>query len=156
MPNDSANATRSDTNTMNCEPGFRLSLTDIIILIIGAAVSAVFALNDSIMSVIVVFVVGHFFLFCNVFRISRPSELIWAAVFLFLSALTFTVGYPGWFATFSSSAIITLALIFREMKRPSYHGVLWYKINPGFTQRRKKHVYQGLRPADKTADRCRG
>ena len=119
---------------MKLKPGFRLSLKDIIILIIGVGASAYFATDEIIISIIVLFVLGHFFLFCNVFRISRPPELFWAAVFIFLSMLTLTVGYPGWITTFSSSLILTLIIIFREIKLPAYHGILWHKINPELKQ----------------------
>ena len=124
----------SNISTMEFKPGFRLSLTDIIILMIGVAASVYFAISQVVISVIVLFVLGHFFLFCNVFRISRPSELFWAAVFIFLSMLTLTVGYPGWIATFSSSLILTLIIILREIKLPDYHGILWHKINPGLKE----------------------
>jgi hypothetical protein len=119
---------------MEFKPGFRLSLTDIIILIIGGAVSAYFAVVEVTVSLIVVFVLGHFFLFCNVFRISRPPELIWAAFFICLSILTSTIGYPSWIGTFSLSIILTIVLIFRETRLPSYHGILWHRVNPELEQ----------------------
>lgn len=31
---------------------------------------------------IVAFVVGHFFVFCNIFRVARPLELAWSGVFV--------------------------------------------------------------------------
>ena len=120
---------------MEFKPGFRLSLTDIIILIIGGIVAAYFAVIEAIISLIITFVVGHFFLFCNVFRISRPPELLWAAIFSCLSVMTLTTGFPGWAVTFSSSIVLTVIIIIRGAILPSYHGILWRKINPELKQR---------------------
>jgi hypothetical protein len=80
---------------------------------------------------IVGMVVGHFFLFCNVFRISRMPELVWAAVFTVLTMGTLAVNFPGWTGTVSLSVLLAVLLIFQEMKRSSYHGVAWRRINPG-------------------------
>ena len=46
-------------------PGFRLSLFDIVVL----------------------FVLGHFFYFCNITRMSRIPKLIWTVCYCFLSKL---------------------------------------------------------------------
>jgi hypothetical protein len=80
------------------------------------------------------FVLGHFFLFCNVFRIPRRSELIWAASFVFLCVSTITTGIPGWTWTIIISLVVTVMLIWMEMKKPSYHGILWKQINPGLQE----------------------
>ncbi|MEI8368878.1 MAG: hypothetical protein WCJ31_10655, partial [Planctomycetia bacterium] len=68
--------------------------------------------------------VVHFFLFCNVFRISRPLELLWAGVFLILAALTVVWGAPGWVATVVVSVFVACAVVIAEMCKPSYHGVV--------------------------------
>ena len=66
----------------------------------------------------IAFVVGHFFLFCNVFRIERKPELIWAAVFTVLTASTVLTQMPGWIVTFTSSFLVAVVLIYRETKKP--------------------------------------
>lgn len=65
-------------------PGFRLSKLDVLILVVSAV--AAFFLWDvsSQFSTVIVFVVLHFFYFCNITRMSRVPELIWAASFVLL------------------------------------------------------------------------
>ena len=79
---------------------------------------------------IIAFPVLHFFLFCNVFRIARTLELAWAAAFVGLAGGTILEGVPGWTATTVASLVLTVVVIALEMGRPSYHGVLWRRINP--------------------------
>lgn len=111
-------------------PGFRLSVVDVLVLIVGTAGAVYFGLQTWWIGLVIGFVVGHFFLFCNVFRMSRPLELIWAAVFLLLAGGTIACDFPGWLATICLSLSVTVAVIMTEMKRPSYHGIAWQKVNP--------------------------
>jgi hypothetical protein len=80
---------------------------------------------------LVAFVVAHFFLFCNVVRMARPYELAWAAVFLPLASSTMLAGAPGWPVTTAASLAVTVAVVVLQMRRPSYHGVAWQRVNPG-------------------------
>lgn len=82
----------------------------------------------------IAFVVAHFFLFCNVFRISRPLELVWAAVFVALAGSTVVNEMPGWMVTIMGSLIVTVVVIAIEMCRPSYHGIAWQRMNPRLQQ----------------------
>jgi hypothetical protein len=111
-------------------PGFRLSLRDAIVLVFGIGSSIVLGKTFWPASLMIVFAVGHFFLFCNVFRISRRLELIWAGIFVTLSGATILTEFPGWFSTLAISFSATIGVIAFEMKKPSYHGVGWKKINP--------------------------
>jgi len=111
-------------------PGFRLSALDVGVLAVGAVAAAATASIAPSWAVAIGLPVVHFFLFCNVFRISRPLELLWAGVFLILAASTVTWGAPGWFATVIVSACVTVAVVVAEMCKPSYHGVGWQRINP--------------------------
>jgi hypothetical protein len=125
---------------MEFKPGFRLSKIDLLVLIFGLITSAYFFRNSIVNSIIVVFVVGHFFLFCNITRMSRIPELIWAAIFLLLSGFSITIGKPDWLFTFTASSILTVILIFVEIRKPSYHGVFWKLINPNLPNWfREKH-----------------
>ena len=111
-------------------PGFRVSFIDGLVLAFGVAGSIVLWSTLWWAGLCIGFVVGHFFLFCNVFRISRKRELVWASVFLLLACSTILCGFPGWLPTFSLSVLLTVILIRREMTQPSYHGIFWQKINP--------------------------
>lgn len=79
----------------------------------------------------IAFAVGHFFLFCNVFRIARALEMAWVAVFLTLSLSSAALGRPPWAATAALSLCATVVVVGLELRKPSYHGVGWSRFNPG-------------------------
>ena len=112
-------------------PGFRLSKLDIAVLVGGLSAAFMVGFIIAWLGFVIAFVLGHFFLFCNVFRLARPLELAWAAVFVALAAGTLTVDIPGWLATAVISLCVTVVVILLEMRKPSYHGVGWQRINPG-------------------------
>lgn len=111
-------------------PGFRLSGVDVLVLLLGAWGTWYVGRELWWAGVVIAFVVGHFFLFCNVFRIPRALELIWAAVYVLLSGATLILDLPGWGVTFGFSAGLTVFLVALAMKQPSYHGVFWRRVNP--------------------------
>jgi hypothetical protein len=111
-------------------PGFRLSLVDAIALTIGSVLALVSAVFAPSWTLSIGFPLVHFFLFCNVFRISRLLELLWAAIFLMLAAATVTCGVPSWVLTVMLSTCMTVAVVIAEMRKPSYHGIGWQRINP--------------------------
>jgi hypothetical protein len=111
-------------------PGFRISVIDVLVLLAAAWGTWFVGREVWWAGAIVAFVVGHFFLFCNVFRICRKAELQWAAVFVVLSGLTIATDYPGWWATFALSLLATVVLVWRETRKPSYHGIGWKRWNP--------------------------
>jgi len=113
------------------KPGFRLSIVDVGVLLIGIPTIVWLSRDVPVVAFVVAFALGHFFLFCNVFRISRPPELIWAGVFTGLASATISSGTPGWAITIALSLAVTVAVVLVEMRKPSYHGVGWKKINPG-------------------------
>ena len=123
-------------------PGFRLSKLDLVVLLAGVAGALLFGALVWWAGFVIAFVIAHFFLFCSVFRLSRPLELVWAAIFVTLAASTVTAGFPGWWVTAGVSLAATVAVVAIQMRRPSYHGVGWQRINPGLRrwwemQRRK-------------------
>ena len=114
----------------NFQPGFRLSKTDMVVLVIGSLVALYLLQHHIYASITVVFVVGHFFLFCNVFRFSRPPELTWATTFVmsYIASIKFDLlSIP---AVFLLQALITIVLVLFELKKPSYHGAGWKVFNP--------------------------
>jgi hypothetical protein len=112
------------------EPGFRLSRSDGWVLVLGTASALATAQIEWWMGAAIAFVVGHFFLFCNVFRMARRFELVWAALFVALSGSSALFGLPGWYASFGLSWLATLALVAAQLRQPSYHGILWQRVNP--------------------------
>jgi hypothetical protein len=112
-------------------PGFRLSLLDVAVLICGAIATAVILPHAPWLALGISFVVLHFFLFCNVFRVARLLELAWAAWFVLLVSFTAIWTWPGWIAAALLALAGTIVVVAIEMRKPSYHGVGWRWINPG-------------------------
>ena len=79
---------------------------------------------------VVAFVMVHFFLFCNVFRISRSLELAWGTLFTALAIATVISGHPGWIVTSAAALAATVSVVVLEMRKPSYHGIFWQHLNP--------------------------
>ena len=110
--------------------GFRLSAVDMIVLAVtGPATWWAWAEIGS-MSGVIPLVVGHFFLFCNVFRIHRTKELLWAAICLLnvgAWAITDDMWWPG---ILMIQMPITVILIWTETRLPRYHGIFARRLNP--------------------------
>lgn len=68
------------------------------------------------------FVLGNFFLFCNVFRLRGTTELLWSATFLANAAvwLMLSGSLAGIFLT---QMPITLAALAYTIRSPDYRGV---------------------------------
>lgn len=111
-------------------PGIRFSRLDLAILVFGSMIAGRVGIEAPWFGIAIGFVVLHFFLFCNVARIARESELVWAAVFVGLAVLNSIVGWPAWPVVLAVSFALAVVLIGGEMRRPSYHGVGWRWINP--------------------------
>lgn len=110
--------------------GCRLSMLDLGVLIGGAVGSIVAWQWTWWVGFVIAFVVAHFFLFCNIFRMSRPLELVWAAAFVAAAGGTVVTETPGWGVTVVGSLIVTVLVVAIEMRRPSYHGIAWQQLNP--------------------------
>lgn len=115
-------------------PGFRLSAFDLLVLSAGAAAAAALAPVDGRFGLAVAFVVAHFFLFCNVLRMSRPLGLAWAVVFAGLAVAAFRFDAIPWPLVVAISTGVTVVLAVAETRKPSYHGVGWQKLNPGLPE----------------------
>jgi len=124
-------------------PGFRFSRIDGIVLVATVIAVPVLASQTGLWGLVVAFVVGHFFLFCNIVRMARPLELTWAAVFLALAGPTVAYDVPGWAITAGVSLLTTIVLVLIEMRKPSYHGAGWRWVNPGLQKWWEMHVSAG-------------
>ncbi len=116
-------------NDPSFNPGFRFSPFDAVILLLGGAAAVSMSFLDPHIGPAVGFVVLHFFLFCNVVRMSRPFELTWAGAFVVGVAL-FAADVAAWPAVFGVCLGLTVVLVALETRRPSYHGVGWRTLNP--------------------------
>jgi hypothetical protein len=116
------------------KPGFRIDVIDSVVLVAGVIGAVAAAQVEWWMGLVIAYTVGHFFLFCNVFRMARPLELAWTALFIALAASTIATERPGWQITIAVSLLATVVIIVVQMRRPSYHGVAWQRINPNLRQ----------------------
>ncbi len=125
-------------------PGFRINALDSMVLAVSSvAILSIVSISQEI-AFIIGYAVGHFFLFCNVFRISRKPELVWAGIFVVLGACNILLGIPDWLLLIVSTLVVTIAVISLEMRKKSYHGILWRKVNPELEQWwKQQNVNQG-------------
>lgn len=112
------------------QPGFRISTLDKIVLIVGGIAAIVAWQYFPWLGYAIACVVGHFFLFCNVVRMSRGLELAWSAAFLLLTGGAVVLGSPSWSIATLGTFAATGFCVAVEMRKPSYHGALWQTINP--------------------------
>jgi hypothetical protein len=103
---------------------------DVIFLMARALASLLVANIEFWFGIAIVFTAGHFFLFCNVFRMSGPLELVWAALFVLLLGSTIVMQQPDWPASFALSLISTVVVVAFQLHEPSYHGIAWRMTNP--------------------------
>jgi hypothetical protein len=74
-------------------------------------------------------VLGHFFLFCNIFRVPRLPELLWSGAFVINVGGWFAFGQFTWFAVLWTQLPATLAVVLGAIARRDYHGV-GYRLVP--------------------------
>jgi hypothetical protein len=119
---------------MQFKPGFRLSKLDIGVIAISIFAALILYRYSGTLCFIAFFVVAHFFLFCNVTRMSRIPELIWGTIFVLLFSSSLKQGIPSWGTAIGISLATTIVLIVLETRKESYHGIFWEKINPELPQ----------------------
>ena len=110
--------------------GFRFSFTDAIVISVVTSAAVVSRRLDSPLWWMLVIVVGHFFLFCNVFRIVRRRELIWSGVFLFNICLWIGFDDLTWPRVLLCQLPVTFGLVVANMRDPGYHGIFAKRLNP--------------------------
>ena len=121
-------------STEKFQPGFRFSVLDAVILIAGGAGTVISWAQDWWRGVLVAFVVLHFFLFCNVFRIARKPELVWAGSVVLLAGSAILFQVLEWWLIFAGALSVSTMLIVRETRKPCYHGLGWRRFNPNLEQ----------------------
>ena len=114
------------------QPGFRISKTDVVTILLAFALAG-WAASAGLwpLGVLLLYVKAHFFLFCNVFRINRGPELIWAVVFVGMYYLGHLRGFPSPSIFLGAGSGLAALLIAWQTRRPDYHGILWQRWNPG-------------------------
>src|SRR5688572_9455977 len=118
-----------NTQSPSFQPGFRLSTRDVIVIVVGSVAAAGAAAYEWWLGALIAFPLLHFFLFCNVFRVSRGLELIWAAAFVLCTSWSMTRGELSWGLAFGVPLVVIVFVIWRQLVKPSYHGMGWQRVN---------------------------
>ena len=112
------------------EPGFRLNLTDLILLVILMVFSGfIFTVTrDRGLYLLPLYIGLSFFLFCNVFRIGNRLEAFWYVPFiiLFLSGFYFMENF--WPLILLVCEPLKAALIIVRIRRGGYEDILYKKF----------------------------
>jgi hypothetical protein len=109
--------------------GFQFSRTDTqAIAVIMAAVLGLWRMGNPLWWILVISA-GHFFLFCNVFRIVRRRELIWAGLFVVNVGIWIWTDRLTWPCVLLCQLPITTGFVIADMREPGYHGVLANRLN---------------------------
>lgn len=101
----------------------RFSRSDaaIIIVFAGATWAAYYAVGN--FALVIPVALGHFFLFCNIFRISRRLEYVWSALLIVNVMLWVSFSEFDWSKILAAQSPVTIVVISMEVKSTRYHGV---------------------------------
>jgi hypothetical protein len=114
--------------------GARLSITDGLALLAGAVLTWQLhrALEGEARWLVGVPAValGHFFLFCNVFRVPTYLELRWTALLLANVVAWRAADALAWAPVLALQTPITLLTLAATLRSPRYHGVGARRWNP--------------------------
>lgn len=110
--------------------GFRVSALDGAILLLGAVLTIWLRDRSFPLWWIVPMVLGHFFLFCNVFLVWRRLELAWAATFVANVMLHAESGIADALPNLLWQIPITVLVVGCQIRSPWYHGIAARWLNP--------------------------
>lgn len=114
--------------------GFRFSVWDALILAAGLGLTLWLHAIDFPLWWIVAMVVGHFFLFCNVFLVWQRWELLWAAVFVINVGLHIANASFDWLLPLLWQLPWTITFIALQIRSPWYHGICAEHWNPSLIE----------------------
>ncbi len=112
------------------DKGFRLWKSDPPLLLGSLAAGLVFYEQIGSFSYLGFYVMAHYFLFCNVFRIRLILELVWAVALLAQFALLLRWNSMDMGTLLATQAPVTLLCILWEMAAGHYRGIFHEKF-PG-------------------------
>ncbi|HEX3132656.1 MAG TPA: hypothetical protein VHX44_03625 [Planctomycetota bacterium] len=109
--------------------GFRLSAVDMVVLALTGPATWWAWPQVGELAGVIPSVVGHFFLFCNVFRIIRWKELLWTGMFLVNVTWWTIFADCSWLGILVIQTPLTLMLIISELFTRRYHGIWARRLN---------------------------
>ena len=110
--------------------GMRFSILDGVVLVLGSAATWLLWRLIGHFALLLPVTLVHFLLFCNVFRIRRGSELLWAGTFVLNFGSWVFSGSFSWWPVLAIQTAITGAILFVEIRHPRYHGVFCKGVEP--------------------------
>lgn len=110
--------------------GLRLSGLDCVVIVLALGGTILLWQQTAGLSLIGGLVVGHFFLFCNVFRIPRKPELVWGGLFLIICFVAYLLDAFSPIMLSALIAPVTLVTLIYAIRLPTYHGIFAKRLNP--------------------------
>ena len=98
--------------------GFRFSITDALAIFAFMSAAGVLWRLGNLLWWMLVIAAGHFFLFCNVFRIVRRRELAWAGLFIVNVGVWAWLDLLTWPCVLLCQLPITVGLVVADMRSP--------------------------------------
>jgi len=114
--------------------GFRCSWSDMAVLAACVPLTWWAWRSIGVMAGVIPFAVGHFFLFCNVFRIHRRREFVWAVLAVMNVSAWTLADALDWRWVLAVQTPITIACVGSEMRGKRYHGIYARRVNPSLDQ----------------------
>jgi len=117
-----------------------MSGLDALVMVVAVAATGLTLPWLGVMAWLFVIVAGHFFLFCNVFRIQRVLELVWAGLFVLNVSGWYVMDAFEWWRVLAAQTPATIALVSMSFSKNDYHGVFWrYAPHPRQVDPTRKH-----------------
>ncbi len=113
------------------KPGFRFWWLDAVLIVLCTFLTWVMWDLLGWFSLVFSVTLGHFFLFCNVFRIRRTYELVWAAIYLANIFYWVFLREFSWLGILTLQTPVTVVLIALEVGSPRYHGIFCGRLSKG-------------------------
>lgn len=110
--------------------GLRFSIADAFALIVFAISAFLLNKAGSEFWWLLLIAAGHFFLFCNIFRIIRRLELIWAGLFILNVATWICLQRLSWLRVLLCQLPVTFVVLVAALKAARYHGIFAKRLNP--------------------------
>lgn len=123
MTNPNSKISDSHFGSRKNGPGFRCSRLDLPVIVISILVAFLAYSWIGQWALVLPVVLGHFFLFCNVFRIGNRLEYVWAGIFLVNVSVWTFLDDLDWLRIMIWQSPVTLLILFIAVRRSNYHGV---------------------------------
>ena len=109
--------------------GARLSWRDVLVLVVGSAATWWLQPRIGPAAGVIPMAIGHFLLFCNIFRIHRTKEILWAVTCVINISAWGLFDDLWWPGILLVQTPLTVAAIIWEMRGPWYHGIFARRLN---------------------------